>query len=64
MPDLTGMYWAGAQPQLDALGWDGVMNYAGDVPSNPANHGRIILQDPPAGSTVGKDAEITLRFGQ
>ena len=21
MPDLTGKYWAGAQPQLDALGW-------------------------------------------
>ena len=64
MPDLTGMYWAGAQPQLDALGWDGVMNYAGDVPSNPANQGPIIFQDPPAGSTLGTDAEITLRFGQ
>ena len=52
-----------AQPQLDALGCDGVMNYAGDVPGDPANHGRIVFQDPPAGSTLGKDAEITLRFG-
>ena len=64
MPDLSGKYWVDAQPQQEALGWHGVMNYDGDAPGDAANHHRIVFQDPPAGTTHDKDADITLRFGQ
>jgi eukaryotic-like serine/threonine-protein kinase len=63
MPNLGGLYWVEAEPQLRELGWKGVLYKAGDVPGGPAQRNRIVSQDPMAGATVTNDAQITLRFG-
>jgi eukaryotic-like serine/threonine-protein kinase len=63
MPDLVGKYWADAEPQLQSLGWAGVLNKGPDLPAAPAERNRILAQDPPAGQHLDADGVITLRFG-
>jgi serine/threonine-protein kinase len=64
MPDLTGMFWADAEPQLRALGWTGVLIKGADVPSGDANRNRVVYQSPSAGTGTNRDGNITLKFGQ
>ncbi|HXO51950.1 MAG TPA: Stk1 family PASTA domain-containing Ser/Thr kinase [Mycobacterium sp.] len=63
IPDLTGMFWADAEPQLRALGWTGILVKGADVPGNDQARNRIVYQSPSALTGVNKDANITLKFG-
>ncbi|WP_123028916.1 PASTA domain-containing protein [Mycolicibacterium stellerae] len=63
IPNLVGMYWADAEPQLRALGWDGALNRAPDLRAAPGDRNRILAQDPAAGEHLDADGVITLRFG-
>jgi serine/threonine-protein kinase len=63
MPNLVGQFWSNAEPTLRALGW------TGNLPANPPlvqNSGQpsasVVQQNPQAGTTVNKDATITLSF--
>ncbi|MEO6792508.1 MAG: Stk1 family PASTA domain-containing Ser/Thr kinase [Mycobacterium sp.] len=64
MPDLTGMFWNDAEPQLRALGWAGMLVKGADVDGGGAGHNRVLYQSPPAGQGANRDGNITLRFGQ
>ena len=64
MPDLTGMFWTDAEPQLRALGWTGVLVKGADVPAGDTSRNRIVYQSPSPGTGVNDDANITLKFGQ
>jgi eukaryotic-like serine/threonine-protein kinase len=64
MPDLTGMFWTDAEPQLRALGWTGVLVKGADVPAGDTSRNRILYQSPSPGTGVNDDANITLKFGQ
>jgi eukaryotic-like serine/threonine-protein kinase len=63
MPDLTGMFWTDAEPQLRALGWTGILVKGADVPGNDQLRNRVIVQSPAPGSGVNRDGNITLKFG-
>ena len=63
IPDLTGMVWTDAEPQLRALGWTGILVKGADVPGNDQARNRIVYQSPQALTGVNKDANITLKFG-
>jgi serine/threonine-protein kinase len=64
MPDLTGMFWADAEPRLRALGWTGVLDKGLDVDAGGSQHNKVVYQNPPAGTGVNRDGIITLKFGQ
>lgn len=64
MPDLSGMFWTDAEPQLRALGWTGVLVKGADVDAGGDKHNRVVYQSPAAGQGVNKDGNITLKFGQ
>jgi serine/threonine-protein kinase len=64
MPDLSGLYWTDAEPQLRALGWTGVLVKGADVDAGGSQHNRVVSQSPSAGQGVNKDGPITLKFGQ
>ncbi|HEU4362496.1 MAG TPA: Stk1 family PASTA domain-containing Ser/Thr kinase [Mycobacterium sp.] len=64
MPDLAGMFWTDAEPQLRALGWTGMLIKGADVDGGGAGHNRVLYQTPSAGQGVTSDSTITLRFGQ
>jgi len=64
MPDLSGMYWADAEPRLRALGWTGVLDKGPDVDAGGPQHNRIVYQNPPAGAGATRDGIITLKFGR
>jgi len=64
MPDLLGLFWTEAEPQLRALGWTGVLVKGADVDAGGAAHNRVVYQSPPAGQGVNKDGNIALKFGQ
>jgi len=64
MPDLSGMVWTDAEPQLRALGWTGGLVKGADVDAGGSSHNRIVYQSPAAGQGVNKDGNITLKFGQ
>jgi serine/threonine-protein kinase len=64
MPDLSGLFWTDAEPQLRALGWTGVLIKGADVDAGGDRHNRIVYQSPAAGQGVNKDGNITLKFGQ
>jgi eukaryotic-like serine/threonine-protein kinase len=63
MPDLTGMVWTDAEPQLRALGWAGILVKGADVPGSDQARNRVVFQSPSAGAGVNRDANITLKFG-
>ena len=63
MPDLTGMFWTDAEPQLRALGWTGILVKGADVPGNDQLRNRVVYQSPGPGSGVNRDGNITLKFG-
>ncbi len=64
MPDLSGMFWTDAEPQLRALGWTGVLVKGADVDAGSSSRARVVFQSPAAGQNVNRDANITLKFGQ
>ncbi|MGV0748147.1 Stk1 family PASTA domain-containing Ser/Thr kinase [Mycolicibacter heraklionensis] len=64
MPDLAGMFWTDAEPQLRALGWTGMLVKGADVDAGGSGHNRVLYQSPAAGQGVNTDGNITLRFGQ
>jgi serine/threonine-protein kinase len=64
MPDLAGLFWTDAEPQLRALGWTGVLVKGADVDAGGDKHNRIVYQSPASGQGVNKDGNITLKFGQ
>jgi eukaryotic-like serine/threonine-protein kinase len=63
MPDLSGMFWTDAEPQLRALGWTGVLVKGADVPGPDSQHNRVVYQSPPPGTGIDRDGNITLKFG-
>jgi serine/threonine-protein kinase len=63
MPDLTGMVWADAEPQLRALGWTGILVKGADVAGSDQARNRVVYQSPSAGAGVNRDANVTLKFG-
>ncbi|MFZ0833621.1 MAG: Stk1 family PASTA domain-containing Ser/Thr kinase [Mycobacterium sp.] len=63
MPDLTGMFWTDAEPQLRALGWTGILVKGADVPVNDQQRNRVVYQSPAPGSGVNRDGNVTLKFG-
>ena len=63
MPDLTGMFWTDAEPQLRALGWTGILVKGADVPGNDQQRNRVVYQSPGPGSGVNRDGNVTLKFG-
>jgi serine/threonine-protein kinase len=64
MPDVTGLFWTDAEPQLRALGWTGMLIKGADVDAGGSGHNRILYQSPSAGQGVNTDGNVTLRFGQ
>jgi beta-lactam-binding protein with PASTA domain/serine/threonine protein kinase len=64
MPDLSGMFWTDAEPQLRALGWTGLLVKGADVDAGGDRHNRVVYQSPSPGQGVNKDGNITLKFGQ
>ncbi|OBA60803.1 serine/threonine protein kinase [Mycobacterium sp. 1100029.7] len=64
MPDLTGMFWADAEPRLRALGWTGVLDKGPDVDAGGSQSHKVVYQNPPAGAGVNRDGIVTLKFGQ
>src|SRR5580693_1073252 len=64
MPDLSGLYWTDAEPQLRALGWTGVLVKGADVDAGGSQHNRVVSQSPSVGQGVNRDGPITLKFGQ
>ncbi|MGV0635583.1 Stk1 family PASTA domain-containing Ser/Thr kinase [Mycolicibacillus trivialis] len=64
MPDVSGMFWTDAEPQLRALGWTGMLVKGADVDAGGDSHNRVVYQSPAAGKGVNRDANITLKFGQ
>jgi beta-lactam-binding protein with PASTA domain len=64
MPDLSGLFWTDAEPQLRALGWTGVLVKGSDVDAGGSRQNRVVYQSPTAGQGANKDGSITLKFGQ
>jgi eukaryotic-like serine/threonine-protein kinase len=64
MPDLSGLVWTEAEPQLRALGWTGILIKGADVDAGGAQHNRVVFQSPSVGQGVNRDGSITLKFGQ
>jgi eukaryotic-like serine/threonine-protein kinase len=64
MPDLSGLFWTDAEPQLRALGWTGVLVKGADVDAGGSQHNRVVYQSPSAGQGENKDGPVTLKFGQ
>lgn len=62
MPDLTGMFWADAEPRLRALGWTGGLDKGGDVQNSGQRTAAVVSQNPPAGADVNYSSRITLNF--
>src|SRR5271157_348951 len=63
IPDLSGMFWTDAEPQLRALGWTGVLVKGADVPGSDAQRNRVVYQSPAPGTDINRDANVTLKFG-
>ncbi len=64
MPDLSGMVWTEAEPQLRALGWTGILVKGADVDAGGSQRARVVFQSPSPGQGTNKDGSITLKFGQ
>jgi eukaryotic-like serine/threonine-protein kinase len=64
MPDLSGLVWTEAEPQLRALGWTGILVKGSDVDAGGSQHNRVVFQSPSAGQGANRDGSITLKFGQ
>lgn len=62
MPDLRGMYWTDAEPQLRALGWVGVLSKGTDIANSPYPLHSIAAQQPTPGQPVQTDGLIEVQF--
>src|SRR5262249_7229082 len=63
MPDLTGMFWTDAEPQLRALGWTGTLVKRADVAGSDQQRNRVVYQSPAPNTALNRDADVTLKFG-
>jgi serine/threonine-protein kinase len=63
MPDITGQFWDDLLPQLQSLGWTGAANTV-QTPAGDDNRAKVLRQDPPPGTPIRKDGNISLTFGQ
>jgi eukaryotic-like serine/threonine-protein kinase len=63
MPDLTGMFWTDAEPELRTLGWTGILVKGADVPGPDQQRNKVVYQSPAPNTGVNRDANITLKFG-
>jgi eukaryotic-like serine/threonine-protein kinase len=64
MPDLSGLVWTEAEPQLRSLGWTGILIKGADVDAGGSQKNRVVYQSPAAGQGTNKDGSVTLKFGQ
>jgi len=64
MPDLSGLFWTDAEPQLRALGWTGVLVKGAAVDAGGDSHNRVVYQSPSPGAGVNTNGNITLKFGR
>jgi eukaryotic-like serine/threonine-protein kinase len=63
MPDLRGLFYVDAEPQLRALGFTGPLLKGADVPAGDQNRNRVVTQTPAPGTGVNRDGTITLSYG-
>jgi len=63
MPDLTGMFWTDAEPDLRSQGWTGILIKGADVPGPDDKRNKVVYQSPAPNTPVNRDANITLKFG-
>src|SRR5206468_1270079 len=64
IPDLSGLVWTEAEPQLRALGWTGILIKGADVDAGGPQHNRVVFQSPSPGQGTYRVGSITLMFGQ
>ena len=62
MPDLTGMFWTDAEPQLRALGWTGILVKGPAVQDSGQRLNAWSTQSPSPGTGSEQDGNITLTF--
>ena len=56
MPDLTGQFWADAEPRLRALGWTGSLDQGRQRRRTAASAANaVVTQSPPPGTAVKFD---------
>jgi beta-lactam-binding protein with PASTA domain len=63
MPDVRGLFYVDAEPQLRGLGFTGPLLRGADVPAGDQNRNRVITQSPEPGTAVNNDGTITLSYG-
>ena len=49
MPDLSGQFWADAEPTLRALGWTGVLIKGADVQNSGQRSNAVVTSEPGGG---------------
>lgn len=63
-PSLLGMFYADALNLLNGLGHTGPFLNGGDVPgAQDGDKHRVVRQDPPAGTPIGKGDAVTAYYG-
>ncbi|WP_286213442.1 PASTA domain-containing protein [Mycolicibacterium mageritense] len=63
MPNLVGQLSQDALSKLNSLGWTGVIDKGPDVPGDPRQRYRIVVQSPAPGEQLNSDGRIMLQFG-
>ncbi|QVI29889.1 Stk1 family PASTA domain-containing Ser/Thr kinase [Mycolicibacterium neoaurum] len=63
MPDLTGLFYADALQQLQALGFTGRLLKGPDVDAGGDRRARVVRQDPAPRAGVNRDGTITVSYG-
>ena len=61
VPDVIGRRARGARAQLEAAGLQ--VNQQQVPVRDPQQAGRVVLQNPPAGTTVGRGSTVTIVIG-
>jgi beta-lactam-binding protein with PASTA domain len=61
VPDVIGRRARGARAQLEAAGLQ--VNQQQAPVRDPQQAGRVVLQNPPAGTTVGRGSTVTIVIG-
>lgn len=63
MPNLVGQIFRDALSKLNSLGWTGLIDKGPDVPVDPHQRNRIVVQSPAPGEQLNSDGRIRLQFG-
>ncbi|MGU3503023.1 Stk1 family PASTA domain-containing Ser/Thr kinase [Mycobacterium sp. C31M] len=64
MPDLTGLLYADAQQQLQALGFTGLLLKGPDIDAGGDSRFRVVRQDPAPRTGVNRNGTITVSYGR